>query len=105
MAKNLAAVISKANGEFELVEREIPQPGAGEIRIKVEACGVCHSDAIVKRGAFPWLKYPLVPGHEVVGFVDEVGSGVTEWKKGTTWEWDGTAAIVLCATGAGAETL
>lgn len=82
MAKNLAAVISKAEGEFELVEREIPQPGAGEIRIKVEACGVCHSDVIVKRGAFPWLKYPLVAGHEVVGYVDEVGSGVTEWKKG-----------------------
>jgi D-arabinose 1-dehydrogenase-like Zn-dependent alcohol dehydrogenase len=82
MAKNLAAVISKANGEFELVEREIPQAGAGEIRIKVEACGICHSDAVVKHGGFPWLKYPLVPGHEVVGFVDEVGSGVTEWKKG-----------------------
>lgn len=82
MAKNLAAVISKANGDFELVEREIPQPGLGELRIKVEACGVCHSDAIVKYGAFPWLKYPLVPGHEMVGYVDEVGSGVTEWKKG-----------------------
>ena len=82
MAKNLAAVISKVNGEFELVEREVPQPGAGEIRVKVEACGICHSDAVVKHGAFPGLKYPLVPGHEVVGFVDEVGSSVTEWKKG-----------------------
>jgi len=82
MAKNLAAQVSKAGGNFELVEREIPQPGAGEIRIKVQACGVCHSDAMVKYGGFPGMKYPLVAGHEVVGIVDEVGSGVTEWRKG-----------------------
>jgi D-arabinose 1-dehydrogenase-like Zn-dependent alcohol dehydrogenase len=82
MAKNLAAQVAKAGGEFELVEREIPQPGVGEIRIKVEACGICHSDTITKQGGFPGLAYPRVPGHEVVGIVDEVGSGVTEWKKG-----------------------
>ena len=82
MAKNMVAQVSKAGGEFELVEREIPQPGAGEVRIKVEACGICHSDQIVKHGGFPGLSYPRVPGHEVVGFVEEVGSGVTEWKKG-----------------------
>jgi len=82
MAKNLAAQVSKAGGNFELVEREIPQPGAGEIRIKVQACGVCHSDALVKYGGFPGMKYPLVAGHEAVGIVDEVGSGATEWKKG-----------------------
>lgn len=82
MAKNLAVQVSKAGGEFELVEREIPRPGAGEIRIKVEACGICHSDMLVKQGGFPGLTYPRVPGHEVVGVVDEVGSGVTEWKKG-----------------------
>jgi D-arabinose 1-dehydrogenase-like Zn-dependent alcohol dehydrogenase len=82
MAKNLAAQVSKPGGEFELVEREIPQPGVGEIRIKVKACGICHSDAVVKHGGFPGLTYPRVPGHEVVGVVDEVGSGVTEWKKG-----------------------
>jgi hypothetical protein len=78
MAKNLVAQVSKAGGEFELVEREIPQPGVGEVRIKVEACGICHSDQIVKHGGFPGLNYPRVPGHEVVGFVEEVGSGVTE---------------------------
>lgn len=82
MAKNLAVQVGKAGGEFELVEREIPQPSAGEVRIKVEACGICHSDMIVKHGGFPGLTYPRVPGHEVVGVVEEVGGGVTEWKKG-----------------------
>lgn len=82
MAKNLAAQISKAGGEFELVERDIPQPGAGEVRIKVEACGVCHSDMLVKQGGFPGLTYPRVAGHEAIGVIEEVGSGVTEWKKG-----------------------
>ncbi len=83
MAKNLVAQIGKAGAEFELVEREIPQSGAGEIRIKVEACGICHSDMVVKAGVpLPGLAYPRVPGHEVVGIVDEVGGGVTEWKKG-----------------------
>lgn len=82
MAKNLAVQVAKAGGEFEIVEREIPQPGAGEIRIRVEACGICHSDMLVKAGTFPGLVYPRVPGHEVVGVVDAVGSGVTEWKKG-----------------------
>jgi D-arabinose 1-dehydrogenase-like Zn-dependent alcohol dehydrogenase len=82
MAKNLVAQVAKAGGEFGLLEREIPQPGAGEVRIKVEACGICHSDALVKQGGFPGLTYPRVPGHEAVGFIDEVGRGVTEWKKG-----------------------
>jgi D-arabinose 1-dehydrogenase-like Zn-dependent alcohol dehydrogenase len=82
MAKNLVAQVSKAGGEFELVEREIPKPGASEVRIKVLAWGVCHSDAATKEGVFPWIKYPRVPGHEVAGVVDEVGEGVVEWKKG-----------------------
>ncbi len=82
MAKNLVAQVGKAGGEFELVEREMPVPGAGEIRIKVLACGVCHSDQVTKDGIFPWIAYPRVPGHEVAGIVDEVGAGVTEWKKG-----------------------
>jgi D-arabinose 1-dehydrogenase-like Zn-dependent alcohol dehydrogenase len=82
MAKNLVAQVGKAGGEFELVEREIPTPGAGEVRVKVKACGVCHSDQVVKVGAFPWIAYPRVPGHEVAGLIDEVGAGVTEWKKG-----------------------
>lgn len=77
-----AVVVPKAGGEFEIEEREIPQPGAGEVRIKVQACGICHSDMLSKNGGFPGMTYPLVPGHEVVGVVDEIGIGVTEWKKG-----------------------
>ena len=76
MAKNLVAQVGKAGGEFELVEREIPAPGAGEVRIKVQACGVCHSDAATKFGAFPFIKYPRVPGHEIVGRVAKVGNEV-----------------------------
>jgi len=82
MAKNLVAQVGKAGGEFELVEREIPQPAAGEVRIKVEACVICHSDAVVKAGQWPGLMFPRVPGHEVAGVIEEVGPGVTEWKKG-----------------------
>jgi D-arabinose 1-dehydrogenase-like Zn-dependent alcohol dehydrogenase len=82
MAKNLVAQVGKAGGEFELVEREMPQPGAGEVRMKVQACGICFSDHLVKDGAWPGLAYPRVPGHEVAGVIDEVGAGVTEWKKG-----------------------
>lgn len=76
------AAISKPGAPFEIIEREIPKPGAGEVRIKVQACGVCHSDVLVKEGGWPGLEYPRVPGHEVVGLIDEVGAGVSEWKKG-----------------------
>lgn len=77
-----AAQIARPNGPFEIVEREIPQPGAGWVRIKVQACGVCHSDSLVKEGHWPGLQYPRVPGHEVVGVVDAVGAGVAQWKPG-----------------------
>ncbi|HYA64660.1 MAG TPA: alcohol dehydrogenase [Candidatus Sulfotelmatobacter sp.] len=77
-----AAQISRAGGDFEIVEREIPKPGPGEVRIKVQACGICHSDALTKEGAWPGIQYPRVPGHEVAGIIDEVGPGVTAWKKG-----------------------
>src|SRR5277367_114389 len=77
-----AAQVPKAGGEFEMVEREIPQPGAGQVRIRVQACGVCHSDVLTKEGGWPGLTYPRVPGHEVAGVIDEVGAGVTAWKKG-----------------------
>jgi D-arabinose 1-dehydrogenase-like Zn-dependent alcohol dehydrogenase len=82
MAKMKAAVAVKAGADFEIQEREIPAPGFGEVRIKVEACGVCFGDNLVKDGHFPGMAYPRVPGHEVAGVVDEVGAGVTEWKKG-----------------------
>src|SRR6476660_8708199 len=74
--------VSKANGPFEIVERDIPEPGPGQVRIKVEACGICHSDAFVKAGAFPGLVLPRIPGHEIAGRVDAVGTGVKAWKKG-----------------------
>src|SRR6266566_3541339 len=80
--KMKVAQISKPGGDFELVEREIPEPGRGQVRVKVEACGICHSDFVVKDGLWPGLQYPRVPGHEVAGRVDAVGDGVTNWKSG-----------------------
>ena len=80
--KMKAAQISKPGGDWELVERDIPEPGAGQVRVKVEACGICHSDVLVKEGLWPGLQYPRVPGHEIAGRVDTIGSNVVEWKKG-----------------------
>src|SRR5947208_9228709 len=79
--KMKAAQISKPGGDFELVEREIPEPGRGQVRVKIEACGICHSDVLVKEGLWPGLQYPRVPGHEVAGRIDKAGDGVTNWKK------------------------
>jgi len=77
-----AVQISSPGSDFDLVEREIPEPEEGQVRIKVEACGVCHSDAYTKEGTLPGIKYPRVPGHEVAGFIDKVGERVTAWKTG-----------------------
>src|SRR6266542_6438759 len=77
-----AVQLAKAGGPFELVERAVPEPAAGEVRIRVEACGICHSDAIVRAGAYPGLTLPRVPGHEIAGRVDAVGAGVAGWKPG-----------------------
>jgi D-arabinose 1-dehydrogenase-like Zn-dependent alcohol dehydrogenase len=82
MAKMKVAQVPKAGGDFEIVEREIPQPGPGEVRIKVEACGVCHSDVVTKEGVLPGIVYPRVPGHEVVGRIDQTGERAAPWKKG-----------------------
>jgi len=82
MVKNTVALVGRAGGEFELVEREIVAPGAGEVRIRVQACGICYSDHFTKDGQWPGLAYPRVPGHEVAGVIDAVGAGVTEWAKG-----------------------
>jgi len=76
------AQVSKPGAGFQIVEREIPEPGAGQVRIKVQACGICHSDVLVTEGVLPWIQYPRVPGHEVAGIIDEVGPGVTVWKTG-----------------------
>src|SRR4030095_13286072 len=77
-----AAQISKPRGEWELVERVIPEPRAGHVRVKVEACGICHSDVLVKEGLWPGLQYPRVPGHEVAGHIDAVGDNVSAWRPG-----------------------
>ena len=82
MAKMKAVQVVKARGSFEIVERNIPEPGRGEVRIKVEACGICHSDVLVKEGLWPGLIYPRVPGHEIAGRIDAVGADVTKWKVG-----------------------
>ncbi len=77
-----AAQIPKPGADFEVVEREIPKPGAGQVVIKVQACGICHSDVLTKEGMWPGIEYPRVPGHEVVGIIDNVGAGVSAWKLG-----------------------
>jgi D-arabinose 1-dehydrogenase-like Zn-dependent alcohol dehydrogenase len=82
MAKMRAVQVSRAKGPFEIVEREIPEPEAGMVRIKVQACGVCHSDVLTKDGIMPGIQYPRVPGHEVVGLIDAVGPGVPRWTPG-----------------------
>jgi D-arabinose 1-dehydrogenase-like Zn-dependent alcohol dehydrogenase len=77
-----AAQVPKAGADFQIVEREIPKPGAGQVRIKVQACGVCHSDVFTKEGSWPGIEYPRVPGHEIAGIIDELGANVSAWKKG-----------------------
>ena len=77
-----AVQVARPNGPFEIVEREIPEPSPGSVRIKVQACGICHSDSITKDGTVPGIQYPRVPGHEIVGIVDAVSQGVVRWKPG-----------------------
>jgi len=74
--------VSKPKGPFEIVERDVPEPGSAQVRIKVQACGICHSDSLMKEGLFPGIQYPRVPGHEIAGVIDAVGKDVTEWKTG-----------------------
>lgn len=76
------AQITKPGAGFQVVDREVPDPAAGHVRIKVQACGVCHSDVLTVEGLWPGMEYPRIPGHEVVGIIDEVGTGVSAWKKG-----------------------
>jgi D-arabinose 1-dehydrogenase-like Zn-dependent alcohol dehydrogenase len=82
MSKMRVVQVARAKGPLELVERELPEAGAGKVRMKVQACGVCHSDSVTKEGLFPNIKYPRVPGHEVAGVVDAIGAGVKAWKVG-----------------------
>src|SRR4030095_3517962 len=82
MSKMRVVQVASPNGAFELVEREIPDPGAGSVRIKVQACGICHSDSLIKEGTFPGIQFPRVPGHEIVGLIDSVGPSVVGWWAG-----------------------
>src|ERR1039457_2642537 len=77
-----AVQVREPNAPLELVEREMPEPAPRQVRIKVEACGVCHSDCLVVEGTFPGVRYPAVPGHEVAGRIDKVGPEVTTWRLG-----------------------
>jgi len=82
MSKMRVVQVTRANGPFEIVEREIPEPSVGSVRVKVDACGICHSDSLTKEGTWPGLQYPRVPGHEIAGTVDAIGEGVAGWSKG-----------------------
>jgi D-arabinose 1-dehydrogenase-like Zn-dependent alcohol dehydrogenase len=97
------AQVSSPGADFQIVEREIPASDAGQVRIKVRACGVCHSDVLTKEGSWPGIQYPRVPGHEVVGIIDEVGAGISEWKKGQRvgvgWHGGHDGTCVACRRG------
>lgn len=82
MARMKVVQVPKPGASFEIVERDIPQPGPGQVRVQVHACGICHSDQLTKEGLFPGIQYPRVPGHEISGHIDAVGAGVTQWKPG-----------------------
>ncbi len=103
MPKMKAVQVSKPGGDFEIVEREIPQPGPGQVRIRVQACGVCHSDVVTKEGLLPGISYPRVPGHEIAGVIDEIGPGVVGWKKservGVGWHGGQDGTCPACRRG------
>lgn len=82
MARMKVVQVPKPGAAFEIVEREIPEPGPGQVRVKVNACGICHSDVLTKEGLYPGIQYPRSPGHEISGRVDAVGPGVKQWKSG-----------------------
>src|SRR5277367_2605852 len=82
ITKMKAAAVPSPGADFQIIERDVPNPEAGQVRIKVQACGVCHSDSLTKEGAWPGIQYPRVPGHEVAGVIDEVGAGVSAWRTG-----------------------
>ena len=100
VAKRKSVQVPKPGADFEIVEREIPQPGTGQGRIRVQACGVCHSDVLTRDGLLPGISYPRVPGHEIAGLIDEVGAGVKDWTKdervGVGW-FDGNDGTVRAA--------
>jgi D-arabinose 1-dehydrogenase-like Zn-dependent alcohol dehydrogenase len=103
MAKMKAVQVTKPGADFDIVEREIPQPGPGQVRIRVQACGICHSDSLTKEGHWPGITYPRVPGHEIAGAIDELGAGVSGWKKdqrvGVGWHGGQDGTCIACRRG------
>ncbi len=103
MSKMRVVQVPHPDGPFELIEREIPEPDTGWVRIKIQACGICHSDSLTKQGAFPGIEYPRVPGHEVVGLIDAVGPGVAGWaagqRVGVGWNGGYCGYCVACRRG------
>ena len=103
MAKMKVALVPKPGADFELIEREIPQPAAGQVRIRVLACGICFSDHLVKDNLWPGIQYPRSPGHEVAGVIDELGPGVTSWNKGQRvgigWHGQQDGTCLTCRRG------
>jgi D-arabinose 1-dehydrogenase-like Zn-dependent alcohol dehydrogenase len=103
MPKMKAVQVPRAGGDLEIVEREIPEAGPGQVRIHVQACGICHSDVITKEGLFPGISYPRVPGHEVIGTIDQLGAGVKGWSKGNRvgvgWHGGQDGTCLACRRG------
>jgi D-arabinose 1-dehydrogenase-like Zn-dependent alcohol dehydrogenase len=103
MAKMKVAQVTKPGADFDIVEREIPQPGPGQVRIRVQACGICHSDSLTKENIWPGITYPRVPGHEIAGVIDELGAGVSGWKKdqrvGVGWHGGQDGTCLACRRG------
>jgi len=97
------AVVTKPGADFEIQERDIPQPGPGHVRIRVQACGICHSDSLVKEGYWPGIQYPRVPGHEVAGVIDTSALALPAGKKASASASAGTAARTALASRAVAE--
>ncbi len=104
MARMKAVQISKPGGNFELVERDIPNPARGQVRIKVEACGICHSDALVKEGHWPGIQYPRIPGHEIAGRIDAVGEVSPSGNPASASASAGMAATISLANPAAVAT-
>ena len=103
MAKMKVVQVPKPGADLELVEREVPQPIAGHVRIRVQACGVCPSDVLTKDGLLPGISYPRVPGHEIIGVIDALGPGVTGWnideRVGVGWHGGHDGACLACRRG------
>jgi D-arabinose 1-dehydrogenase-like Zn-dependent alcohol dehydrogenase len=103
MATMRVAQVAHPKAPFEIVERPIPEPGTGTVRIKVQACGICHSDVLTKEGHWPGITYPRVPGHEIAGIIDELGANVSFWKKGQRvgvgWHGGQDGVCISCRRG------